>query len=51
MLEVMLAGRLWFEAMIGCRRRLSMRWQETPIQVLFKVSDEWLWLLNRAHAA
>jgi hypothetical protein len=42
--------RRFFERVIGCRRRTRKRWRETPVSVIFSVTDQWYALCQRALA-
>jgi Ca2+-binding EF-hand superfamily protein len=43
--------RRFFERIIGCRRRSSKRWRETPVSSIFSIADQWYALCQRALAA
>ena len=40
--------RRFFVLMIGCRRRLQLKFENTPVVKLFSISDEWALLKQRA---
>lgn len=40
----------FFNATIGCRRRMDRKWQDTPLARVFTVSDEWVMLKQKAQA-
>ena len=44
------ARRLFFSAVVACRRRLKKAWQQTPLAKLFTLEDEWSMLKQRAQA-
>ena len=43
--------RLFFSAVIGCRRRLTKRWEETPLRHVFALRDAWALLAHQAMVA
>lgn len=43
--------RRFFALMIGCRRRLQLKYENTPVVKLFTISDEWALLKQRALSA
>eukprot|EP01043_Picozoa_sp_COSAG02_P008366 COSAG02_NODE_266_length_26580_cov_9.209207_14_plen_1251_part_00 len=43
--------RRFFVLMIGCRRRLQLKYESTPVMKLFSISDEWALLRQRAQAS
>jgi hypothetical protein len=43
--------RRFFVLMIGCRRRLQLKYENTPVMKLFSISDEWALLRQRAQAS
>eukprot|EP01043_Picozoa_sp_COSAG02_P039324 COSAG02_NODE_3097_length_7379_cov_2.471154_3_plen_1248_part_00 len=43
--------RRFFVLMIGCRRRLQLKYESTPVMKLFSISDEWVLLRQRAQAS
>ena len=43
--------RRFFVLMIGCRRRLQLKYESTPVMKLFSTSDEWALLRQRAQAS
>ena len=45
------ARRLFFSAVVACRRRLKKAWQQTPLAKLFTLEDEWSMLKQRAQAS
>jgi hypothetical protein len=45
------ARRVFFTQTVGCRRRFSKRWQETPISKLFLLPDAFAMLKQRSLAA
>jgi len=42
--------RIWFSMALACRRRMSRRWEQTPLARLFALEDEWSLLKQRAQA-
>jgi len=40
--------QLWFEQVLGCRRRLRRKWQETPLNKVFSLRNELHLLRQRA---
>ena len=40
----------FFQSTIGCRRRMELKWQETPLAKVFTVPDEWAALKQQAQA-
>ena len=40
--------RRFFSLIIGCRRRLQLKFSATPVMKLFSISDEWVLLKHRA---
>ena len=43
--------RRFFVLMIGCRRRLQQKYENTPVMKLFSIADEWALLKQRAQAS
>jgi hypothetical protein len=43
--------RRFFVLMIGCRRRLQLKFENTPVMRLFSIPDEWALLRQRAQAS
>ena len=43
--------RRFFVLMIGCRRRLQLKYESTPVMKLFSISDEWALLRQRAQSS
>ena len=43
--------RRFFVLMIGCRRRLQLKFENTPVMKLFSIADEWALLQQRAQAS
>eukprot|EP01036_Dinobryon_divergens_P039743 gene39743-52448_t len=41
---------IFFQSVIGCRRRMDIKWQETPLARLFYTANEWMALKQRAQA-
>jgi len=42
--------QIFFERVIGCRRRMSRKWEETPLAKLFTLPDEYHLLKQRAQS-
>jgi Ca2+-binding EF-hand superfamily protein len=40
--------RIFFERVMGCRRRMRRKWEETPVSKVFTTSDEWKLLKQKA---
>lgn len=40
----------FFNATIGCRRRMDRKWQDTPLAKVFTVPDEWIALKQKSQA-
>jgi len=40
--------RLFFSSVVGCRRRLAKRWEQTPLAKLFMIEDDWAMMMARA---
>ena len=43
--------RIFFSAVVACRRRLKKAWSNTPLAKLFTLEDEWSMLKQRAQAS
>lgn len=42
--------QVWFEHVMGCRRRLRRKWEETSLSVVFALRSEFHLLKQRAHS-
>eukprot|EP00475_Leptophrys_vorax_P011553 TRINITY_DN18110_c0_g1_i1.p1 TRINITY_DN18110_c0_g1~~TRINITY_DN18110_c0_g1_i1.p1 ORF type:complete len:972 (-),score=250.87 TRINITY_DN18110_c0_g1_i1:49-2586(-) len=40
--------RIFFDRVMGCRRRMRRKWEETPVSKVFTTSDQWVLLKQKA---